>query len=485
MIGKRIFALAPLQLAQALVGFGAVAAFTRLMTADEFGRYALALSISMFAHTMVFTWAEAAAYRFFAAAKAERRLSDHFATLLVIALALGAAALLLTGGLLFVLDARADIIAISVFAACAAIFRFITRMTRETERAALAIGRYAAAETAYLAIGFAAGVALLTTLHLGAAAPFAGLMVAGLVVFAVDAPRILARARGGAPSVARIGAYAGYGAPLALAIAVDLGVQTAARFLIAHQAGPAALGAYAAAFGLARPLDLIFMWAGAALTPLLLIAYEKDGAEGVRAEAARVFTPMVALALPATIGLALTAQPLAHLLIGHTLSDQAAAVLPWLAVAGLFSGLNLYYWSEAFQLSRRTGLRALVMFAPGAMQLTLTFLLAPHFGALGGAIAAAAASVSAACLLALVGRQLLPLPLPLSLLSRVTAAASIMAGAVSMLPPDALVQRVLLGCGAYALGAWLLDIGEARAWTQTLARRFGSRWSQPALVEKL
>ncbi|MES1198573.1 MAG: hypothetical protein ABUS48_01160 [Pseudomonadota bacterium] len=40
MITKRLFALAPLQVAQALVGFGAIAAFTRLMTPEEFGRYA-------------------------------------------------------------------------------------------------------------------------------------------------------------------------------------------------------------------------------------------------------------------------------------------------------------------------------------------------------------------------------------------------------------------------------------------------------------
>ena len=44
---SRFLTLAPLQIAQALVGFGAIAAFTRLMSPDEFGAYALALSVSM------------------------------------------------------------------------------------------------------------------------------------------------------------------------------------------------------------------------------------------------------------------------------------------------------------------------------------------------------------------------------------------------------------------------------------------------------
>ena len=57
----KLLGLAPLQIAQALIGFGAIAAFTRLLSADEFGRYALALSALMFAHTLAFTWAESAA----------------------------------------------------------------------------------------------------------------------------------------------------------------------------------------------------------------------------------------------------------------------------------------------------------------------------------------------------------------------------------------------------------------------------------------
>jgi O-antigen/teichoic acid export membrane protein len=82
MNGRQALALAPLQIAQALVGLGAIAAFTRLMSPEEFGRYALALSASMLAHALLFTWAEAAAFRFFSAARAEKRLADHFATLI-------------------------------------------------------------------------------------------------------------------------------------------------------------------------------------------------------------------------------------------------------------------------------------------------------------------------------------------------------------------------------------------------------------------
>lgn len=462
---RRALTLAPLQIAQALVGLGAIAAFTRLMSPDEFGRYALALSASMLAHTLLFTWAEAAAFRFFSAARAEKRLADHYATLIALALGLGALVLVVAGALLALVGVRDDIVALSAFAAGAAIFRFLTRMTRENERAAFDVGRYATLETAYLAVGFAAGVALLTRFDLGAAAPFAGLLLAGLVVAIIDAPRLVARAKGGTPSLQRATAYACYGAPLALALALDLGVQTLARFILADQAGTAALGAYAAAFGLARLLDLAFIGVGAIFGPVLLQAYDGNGPEAARAVARNAFTVFAALTLPVAVGLALVSAPLAALLIGEGLRESAAQALPWLALSGVFAGFNLYYWSEAFQLTRQTGQRALIMLAPGVVQIALTLFLSPSLGAMGAAIASAAGALAGSILLAWLGRRLLALPVSLNSLLRITAAVAIMAGAVLSLPPltgvAALAAPALFGGAAYAaacIGFNVLDL---------------------------
>ena len=474
---RKALGLAPLQIAQAVLGFGAIAAFTRLMSADEFGRYALALSASMFAHTLVFTWAEAAAFRFFSAARAEKRLQDHFATLLAMAFVLGVAVLAITAALLLLTGAHTGIAAVSAFAAGAAVFRFLARINRETERADLQVGRYALTETFYLTFGFAAGLALLTKFDLGPAAPFAGLMLAGVVIFLIDAPRLAERAKGGVVSVERARKYAAYGAPLSLAIAVDLGVQALARFILAREAGDAALGAYAAAFGLARPLDLVFMGAGAALTPLLLAAYEERGGEAAREAGAKLFSTIAAIALPAAAGLALVAQPLGTLLVGPTLSAGAAATLPWLVLAGLFQGFNLYYFSEAFQLSRRTGLRALVMLAPGALQLLLTIFLARAYGAPGAAMATAVAAIAGSVLLIAVGRTLIALPLQARDLGKIALACAIMALEVLALPPLAgaigVAATALIGVVAYAIAALMLDLFGARARASAL---FQSLW---------
>ncbi|MEQ1808859.1 MAG: polysaccharide biosynthesis C-terminal domain-containing protein [Terricaulis sp.] len=466
MSTARFLSLAPLQIAQALIGFGAIAAFTRLMSAEDFGRYALALSISMAAHTLAFTWAEAAAFRFFAAARAEKRLADHFATLLALATALGLAVIVITAVVLSFAGLRNDIAALSLFAAGAAVLRFIARLGRESDRAALAFGRYAVLETIYLMVGFAVGVALLVMFDFGPAAPFAGLLAAGALVATIDLPRLMRNARGGETSFARSVTYASYGAPLALALAVDLGVQAIARLVLAGEAGTAPLGAYAAAFGLARALDIVFMGVSAAFAPLVFAAYEEKGADAARDAARGGFVLLAAITVPASIGLALLAQPIATLMVGEALRAETAAALPWLALAGLMSGFSLYYWSEAFQLTRRTGQRALLMLVPGAVQLGLTAWLSATHGAVGAAIGAGAGPSVGAMLLALAGRRLLALPLPGGELARIGAATAIMAAAVIAFPGAhttiGLFQSAVLGMAVYAAAAIALNVMGAR-----------------------
>ncbi|MGE0742752.1 MAG: glycosyltransferase [Hyphomonadaceae bacterium] len=455
----RLLSLAPLQIAQALIGFGAIAAFTRLMSPEDFGRYALALSISMAAHTIVFTWAEAAAFRFFAAARAEKRLADHFATLGALALGLGAGVLVMTAATLAVFGLHDQIAAISAFAAGAAVLRFITRIARESDRAALDFTRYATLETLYVVVGFAGGIACLMTLDLGAAAPFSGLLLAGVMVALIDAPRLFANAKGGTPDLPRAKDYAAYGAPLALALAIDLGVQALTRIVLVAAAGAASMGAYAAAFGLARPLDLLFMGLSAAFAPLVFATYEDKGPDAAREIAGNAFVTLAAIVLPACVGLILVAQPLADIMVGQALRAETVQALPWLAVAGLFSGFTLYYWSEAFQLTRRTGLRAALIAAPGVFQILLTLWFAPTQGAVGAAMAAAISACIGFVLLGWVGRNLIALPMPMGALARIGAATLAMAVAVLAMP-DALglVAKVTAGGAAYALAAIALDI---------------------------
>jgi O-antigen/teichoic acid export membrane protein len=157
---------------------------------------------------------------------------------------------------------------------------------------------------------------------------------------------------------------------------------------------------------------------------------------------------------------------LAAVLVGEGLRIETARALPWLALAGAAAGFNLYYWSEAFQLTRRTGLRAMLRVAPGGLQLGLTLLLAPRFGAAGAGMASAAGAICASVLLVTFGRRLIALPAPLGELARIALASVAMAALVTVLPATGgaaeLTLKATAGVAAYIAAALVFDVLEFR-----------------------
>lgn len=475
MLARRLLGTLPVNIAQAVAGFGAIWAFTRLLSPEDYGRYALVLSAVMLAHTLALTWAEAAAYRFLPQARAEGRARDHFATLLILALAAGVVAALAAAAALMIVPAGNRLGPAIVFAAVSAFCRFLTRLARESDRADGCVARHSLFESTYLLAGFAAGAVFAVTTRLGPAAPFAGAALAGFCVGGGDLARLLRAARGGRFEVRRASAYASYGAPLALALGVDLAVQTATRALIAVHAGDAAVGAFAASFGLAsRTLDLVFVWAGLACGPLLLDAHSRGDAAALRRAAVGMAQTLLALAVPAAVGLALVARPLAEAMVGPGLRAETTALMPWIAAAACCNGFATHYFSEAFQLGERTGQRAALMLVPATLNIALCVLLLPRLGLVGAAVAGVAAAAASVALLSAFGRRIVDLGWPLDACVKTALAAGAMVPVVLALPATGGWSEVFAKAGAgvmvYAAFAICLDIGGLRAVPSALWR---------------
>ncbi len=462
MIARALLTTAPLQIVQAALGFATIAAFSRAMSPEAYGGYALVLSCAMLAHTLAFTWAEAAAFRFHPEDADGQARADHYASLLSLIIA----SIALAGAAIAVAFAFGGALAFALAcAAGSAALRFCMRIAREDDRAARRLGAFAGAEIAYLALGFILGLVLIFATPLGLAAPFAGAALAGLALCARDAPALIGKARSGRARLSLLQGYFGFGAPLAAALALDLAAQAGARALLALLGGGAAVGAYAAAFGLARPLDLLCAWIGVSAAPFILKAYGAS-AGGAARTAQIAGGALVSLALPACVGLALVAEPLATLMLGEGLRAEAAQALPWLAVAGLLNGAALYIYSDAFQLTRRTGLRAAALALGALVQIAACAALAPSFGAVGAAMAACVGAACTFVLMATGAYRLAGFTLPMPELARCVPATAVMALAVLALPrAEPLVELTRdAAFGALVYGAVMLALdGRLRA----------------------
>jgi len=472
MFWRGVVGYLPMNIVQAIVGVLSIVVFTRMLAPADYGVYALAFSAMSLAHTLTFTWTEAAMARFYAPEAQAGRLAAHFATLYrawaVLALAfvgLVAGPLALWPGL-----GPAKLAVAAGFASVLA--RSLVKLAQERRRAAGDVKGAARLDMGQTLAGFAVGVGLIAAGWRGAA-PIAGLGVAAAVALVFVLPGELRRGAGGRFEAARARDYAAYGLPVALSLILALALATTDRFLLAYYLDDVAVGVYHAGYSLAnRTLDVMFIWLGAAGGPALIVALERGGAKALETAAREQAAFMIALALPASLGVALVARPLAEVMVGPALRQGAAQVTPWIAASALFAGLTTYYTHQAFTLGRRTGLLLAAMSAPALANLGLNLLLIPRFGLLG-ALWATTASYGLGLIVSVgLGRLAQPLPIPLAELARASAATAVMGAAVAALPaiggaPE-LLAKAGVGAVVYLLAALALDLAGLRGRTGAL-----------------
>jgi O-antigen/teichoic acid export membrane protein len=188
---------------------------------------------------------------------------------------------------------------------------------------------------------------------------------------------------------------------------------------------------------------------------------------------------MIALTLPAAVGLALVARPLADIMVGPGLREGAAQVTPWIAASAFFAGINTYYLHTAFTLARRTGRLMVAIAVPAGLNLVLNMVFVPRFGLQGALWATLASYIVGVGVSYALSRKTLALPIPWSMAFRTALATTAMALGVVCVPTFGgvleLLSKALLGIAVYACLAYLFDLCGARTqasrWVQAVRAR--------------
>ncbi len=483
MLWRHLFGYLPVNIAQAVAGFGGIFLLTRLMSPQDYGRYGLILAAMTFFHSFVFTWLEAALARFYARAEADNTLNDTLSSAYGALAVLAGASFILGAVALIFLPIPTDFKALAGYAFAAVMLRAALNLTMVARKAAREVGRYSLIEFFHISAGFGLGVILVAATDLRAAGPIIGMVVAAGMALLFDLPRLLKRAKGGKASLAQIRGFALYGVPISLSLVLEYALSSGDRFLIAGFLGTASVGVYTAGYGLAnRTLDVIFVWAGMAAAPLTIAALEHGSMDEARAMARKAFGFMALLTFPAATGLALVAVPLASVMTGPAFREEAASIIPWISLAGLMNGVMTYYLHEAFTLSKRTGMMAVVMAVPALLNIVLNIILLPKMGLQGAVIATVIAYFVGMVASAIVGLRYFPLPLPWLAAGKTLLACAIMAAGVMLVPMPQnwaalalLFTKAGLGAAFYAAAALALDLAGCQRLLGTVIERLRKR----------
>lgn len=475
MFWRGVLGYLPVNIAQGVIGLLTIVLFTRVLSPEAYGAYALAFSVLSLTQTVLLTWTEAAMARFHAKRVEDGRLPDHFATIYRL---WGVAALgtpVIAAAVLCLIP-LSNPMKLALGAAFAAVLvKSLAKLSQERRRAAGEVSGAALMDIVQTVGAFALGL-ILALIGLGGAAPLLGAGAISLICLLFVLPGDLARMKGGHFDRAMAHDYAAYGLPVSLSLILALVLSTTDRFLLAAYLGEATVGVYHAGYSLgSRILDVVFIWLGMAGGPALVAALERGGPTALKDAAHEQASLMALLTLPAATGLALVAKPLAQLMVGEALHAGAAHVTPWIAASGWLSGVTTYYLLQAFTLGRRTPLLIASMAAPALVNVALNLLLIPRFG-LDGALWATTASYGVGALTAcLLGRSAQPLPIPWNTLAKAGGGCLLMAAAVLALPsPGGLLELILkAGVGAAIYGGVVLglDVDGLRGKILSIARR--------------
>lgn len=447
----------------ALITFAAIAAYTRLLTADEYGYYALTMAWVTLSGAIFFQWLRLGLTRFAGGYEGSRRA-------FVSTVAAGYAALLAATGLLalllFTLLAGGEV---RLLLAGAMLYFWInacSELVLENLRARLRPLGYGLMAVAKSALGV--GLAILFV-RLGAGVPglFAGLALGMLVPLVMLATRHIRLFSLHAVDRRLFMKFARYGAPLTVTFALEFIIGTSDRILIEMFVGAAASGIYAVGYDVARSsLGLLMMVINMAAFPLALKAMHEKTEADLRRQLADNIQLLLAVALPAAAGLALISDNIAAVLLGAEFAAGAARLMPWIALATLLNGIKLYHFDRSFHLRERTHEQIWVAAGAAAVSIGLNVLLIPLLGIAGAAVTGVAAYAAAISLSVALGRRHYRMPFPWRQAARIAAATAVMAGMLWPLRglggPLALLGQIAAGAAAYGLAAVAFNVAGTR-----------------------
>lgn len=453
------------KLAPALASFVVLAAYTRWMTAAEYGMFTTVLVVASSVSLFAFGWLYVGIMRFWDKQEMGVDAIERLITASVLAIA-GVVGLFAAvfGWLSGQVAVAAGFFAVFLSSAFYEAYQRINSIT-------LRVNHYLLAEVARTLLTMGSGLLLVWAGYswLGA---IAGVVLGVMLVLVFSGAlwrhfRLAWREL----DMGMLRVLLVYGLPLSLSLVLLEVIHTSDRVMLGWLRGYAEAGEYAVAYNL--PFQILMMLTSSlnlAAYPVVIRTLEKEGKPAAEERLRQYLVLLLAVAVPAIFGLLGIADVFVPLLVGAEFVPTVFALLPWIGIAIFANCLYLFHVSLAFQLAQHTAGSVKVVGVAAIVNLLLNLWLIPGYGALGAALASIVAYLI--CLLYgyYLGRQQFALHIPWWDVGKILLASAGMYGVLVQLPPLevpaplSLMMKILLGALLYAGMGWLLDIGEVRKW---------------------
>jgi O-antigen/teichoic acid export membrane protein len=455
----------------AVFGFLSTATFTRLLSPDDYGVYVIGVGIAGFVSAILFTWVRFSVMRL----QSEGGERDFRGTALAAyGMSVASAPLLL--------------LVISPLAhrnwqevGCAIVLALgigLVEMGQEIMRARFQVRAFVTGAVLRTLVSFALCLAAIK-LGWGGFGLLAGTAIAYFVTAAFNA-RTIWKAPLAKANLGELRLFFRLGFVFTITAFVYTFQCSMDRLFLAWHSGEAFSGLYGASADLTR--QIIQMPAGslaAAAFPIAVNSLARYGVAKAQAQLERFGEILLAVSVPAAVGLALSIPYLAAFLLGPAFRDTAALIVPMLAAGWLFQCITQYYVHVSFHLAKKPEWSLLQGLASVAVNIVCIWPMTNAWGLQGTAASFMVSEALGVVIGLMLTRYAYPLPYLLPPLARTLLASGLMAGVVlgleKLLPvPGIAAFAVLAASGmlVYGCAAIGLNICDARGVLHTLALKF-------------
>jgi O-antigen/teichoic acid export membrane protein len=413
----------------ALIAFGGVALYTRLLDPTSFGTYALLLSTSFLFGMTGFSWLRVATIRMMATVSAEDT-PDFTAT---IAMAFAGTSVVVAAAILVTLHVYNPSLPLPLLllTAAAAVASNWFELNIALTQARMQLIAFGVLQGARAVIVLGSSV-LLILAGLKAGALMAGFALGNCVAFGM-LPGWMPGTRGKVRREILVRLFR-FGWPSS-ATSLSYSVVTTQRYLLGIVGGSGAVGLFAVANDFAtQTIGLLMGTVTIAGQPLAFRARDLGAKDQLHAQLRNNARLLFAVGFAATAGIIALAGPITHTFFGPKFRTGAEPVVIISSLAILMSSLRSSYFEQAFEIALKTRPIAILTGIRMAVTLALSFFLIPAHGAVGAAYSVLIAESAALVVSALWSRRMIRMPLPLMSFARVILATIAMVGAIQLIP---------------------------------------------------
>ncbi len=369
-----------------IVSFLILIVFTRLLTPQEFGLYALVLATAGLLNILFFQWIRMVATRYFSENVGcevkfiSELYSIYVAIAFIVLIALGLSAYIINS---------AEWRLLAILVAPLILVQALFELNLEFYRADLNPIKYGVSQGIKSFLTLVLSVLFLVFIDATGVYAVLGVVAAFFitVVYQLFISYSCSLRLENIP-IQRLKEYVLYGLPLTMSLALSWIVTSSDRLLIKWYLDSESVGLYSVSYDLAQQsLTLLLVIINTAAMPLAIKAMSEQGRlKGLR-QLQLNGELIITIALIAAGYLIINAEDVALIFIGENYRATVLTLMPWVVIASATSGVKSFYLDTIFFLEKKSYLLLIAGGIAAVINVLLNILLIPSYGLIGAVLA--------------------------------------------------------------------------------------------------